>query len=79
MRSDGGALLAVPCEAMGAETGEALGAVVRFRLAYCLIGAAMIGLGVLLFADRDFCGVVGGLSCVVIGVAAFEAAIKGPR
>lgn len=49
------------------------------RAAHCLIGASMIGLGVLLFADRDFCGVVGGLSCVVIGVAAFEAAIKGPR
>ncbi len=76
MLPDCGPLLALPVGALGAADGEALGAVVTRRWSYRLIGTLVIGLGVLMFADRDFCGVVGGLACIVLGIVGWEASFK---
>ena len=46
------------------------------RWSYRAAGTLLIGLGVLMFADRDFCGVVGGLACIVLGLVGWEASFK---
>ena len=74
------AVLALPREAVATAAGEALGAVVMRlpmgRLGSRLLGTTMLGLGLLMIADWDFVGVVGGLAAVVIGVAGWEASFR---
>ena len=71
-----GALLAVSPALEAASDRDALGAAVMRRWSYRAAGTLLIGLGVLMFADRDFCGVVGGLACVVLGIVGWEASFK---
>lgn len=76
---DVGPLLALPVGALGAANREAPGdpvLLVTRRWSYRVAGTLLIGLGVLMFADRDFCGVVGGLACVVLGIVGWEASFK---